>query len=83
MLLNIGRCSLRLMHMSKIQGGNLLEELLRHMAINGYDIFGDRMLGRRWRCSGACVANSWCVALWRYDVQYLLIRSRALLGDVD
>ena len=74
--------SFRLMHISKIQGGNRLEALLRHMVISGYDICGDRMLGRRWRCSGACVANSWCVALWRYDVQYLLIRSRALLGDV-
>jgi hypothetical protein len=46
------------MQMSKIQGGNRLEGLLRDNAMSGWKVCGERMLGSRWRCSGAWVQNS-------------------------
>ncbi len=53
------------MHISKIQGGGRFVGLLQQNDMSGYDVCGERMLGRRWRCSGACVANLCCVTLWR------------------
>jgi hypothetical protein len=49
----MGSQSFRLIAMSKIKGGRRFDGLLRHNAMIGYDVCGDRMLGRRWRCSGA------------------------------
>ena len=40
---------------SVIQFGSLCCELLRLIPTSGYDVWGERMLGRRWRCSGADV----------------------------
>ena len=40
-------------------------DILRHMPRRGYNVCGKSKLGRRCRCSGAFVANSWCVALCR------------------
>ncbi len=53
-----GRCSLRFVQMSKIQGGSWLEGLLQHNAMSRWEVCGERMLGRKWRCSGAWVLNS-------------------------
>ena len=48
----IGSLSLRLRDKRKVSG--VRRFLIGHLdiAINGYDIAGDRMLGRRWKCSG-------------------------------
>ena len=50
----IGSLSLRLRDKRKVSG--LRQFLMGHrdIAINGYDVVGERMLGRRWKCSGRC-----------------------------
>ena len=47
----IGRRSFLLMASVKLQLGKWCFSLLRDMEISGYDVWGDRMLGRRCVCS--------------------------------
>jgi hypothetical protein len=54
---------------------------LLDMAMRGYDVAGDRMLGRRWKCSGS-LANTWLYSsAWTVAVLWSLRRLRALWGE--
>ncbi len=53
-----GSRSLRRMHRRKDSGVSRFLMGHRDMAIRGYDVVGERMLGRRWQWSGSC-AKMW------------------------
>ena len=53
-----GRRSLRCNAILVAQFGRRLRGLLLFKLIIGYDVWGERMLGSRWRCSGAFVWTS-------------------------
>ena len=48
---NNGSRNFRLVAMRKLQFGSLLFLLLRDILMIGWDVWGDRMLGNRGRCS--------------------------------
>ena len=48
----IGSLSLRRIDNRKVNGVRQFLMGNRDIAINGYDVVGERMLGRRWKCSG-------------------------------
>ena len=77
----IGSLSLRRKDNRKASG--VRRFLMGHLdiAINGYDVVGESMLGRRWKCSGRC-ANMWlCSSALTMVVTCFLRRPRALWGE--
>ena len=59
--------------MRKLQFGSRLAGVLRFMEINGYEVCGLRMLGRRWECSGVLVTVVSYVSAVRMLAQYFLV----------
>ncbi len=52
--LSSGRCSFHLRLYLKIQGA-LFNGMLRQRETRGYDVWGEKRLGSRWRCWGSLV----------------------------
>ncbi len=46
-----GSLSICLRQLVNSQLSNLFSEMLRHRAISGYPVWGESMLGSRWKCS--------------------------------
>ena len=65
----------------KAQLARRLVGLLRFIPMNGYDVMGVRMLGRRWVCSGEVLNVISYVRAERMLAQCFLIRSRILLAE--
>lgn len=81
-LSNIGKRSFRLIAMSKDQLGNLLDMLLRFIPMSRYDVCGDKMLGSRWRCTGASICTVEYICWETRSLQNAFILLLRLCGDM-
>ena len=54
---------------------------MRDIAMSGYEVWGERMLGRRWKCSCSCSKTWLYSSAVTMPVERFFRRPRALWGE--